>query len=352
MYRGDGPPLLPHVSDVFDFRMIRGTQRRTPTLAVSAYPAPDRATLSHVQPPIRFLDTVAPEGAEQAAQEFVGSDDFVGGGAPLDVPLRAMDNWLTQRGNRAEPAEIVAALPAPPEILVTDPAWPRARAALGDSLIAAILAGTTSPQARSELTRLILVAALVEDLAVTPSPVRTADDVFVRLRWKTVLLPKAMLDLIPSRARLVRRHGWSEHIVVREEWHAYRLGELAHVENALAGEQRERRVTRATESEASQTSDIESSSVEENSTDSTDRFQLTDHASRDSALAVQADGQVDVSTHYPSVKVDASVGGSFDYSKSEAREVATELAKETVARAAKRVESRTRTSRTTRSLTR
>jgi hypothetical protein len=66
-------------------------------------------------------------------------------------------------------------------------------------------------------------------------PRKTATDTYEHLRWTKVVLPKQLLQITLNRARLPRR-GFSDYYVVREEWNEYRAGEIAHIENVLAGE--------------------------------------------------------------------------------------------------------------------
>jgi hypothetical protein len=343
-----------NVGEVFNFRFIRGPQRLASTLDTGAYPPPRvivhemaMAPPSDVSP---FFASLKHGDQGRVASMFVATPAFLGRGHKLEVPLRDIDAWLAAKGNRAAPADVLAAINPRPTDLIAEAKWRATRVGLADSLVASIVDSEVEPTVRSELTRLILVAALVEDLA--RDAVAAEDDVYERLRRRTVILPPEILTFTASKARLARRYGFAEQVVVRDEWHEYRFGELAHVENALAGEFRERRTRQLTETETSTSTETETVKSEETDTQSTDRFEMSDHATQDISLAAHVDGKVDVSAQYASAKIDAHVGGSFDYAREDAHEQSTTIARETVARAVKKVETRVQTLRTTRELER
>lgn len=151
---------------------------------------------------------------------------------------------------------------------------------------------------------------------------------------------------------LARRPGFSDLYITRDEWVSYEAGEIAHIENVMASEVRERSHTRLTETEDLNVLDEERSKLDERDTQTTDRYELQEEASRDSRLNIGVEGSVDASGQYGAAKVSTHLGGSFDYSLEESQAQATRSAQEIIARAVVRVEERVRQSRSRRSLSR
>ena len=236
-------------------------------------------------------------------------------------------------------------------MLVASPRWRIARVAVADSLVAAIVTRHGNPSVFVDLHRLLLIAGLVESLASANTSLTTADDVATFLRTSRVLLPRTILSLTPTNARLARRYGFSELTVVRDDWYEYRLGEIAHVENALQGEIRERSHRRLSETEITETVEEERETEESSDVQKTDRFEMSSSSSQDMSLKASVEATVDVSAEYPSTTVDVHAGGSFDYSQEQSREQATTLAR-TIARAVKRVQDRVSVLRASRTLER
>ena len=151
---------------------------------------------------------------------------------------------------------------------------------------------------------------------------------------------------------MARRPARADLYVVRDEWIKYVAGEVAHIENLLPGETKERKLVNLTETEQTTTTDQEKSTITERDSQTTDRFDLHDEASRDTNLAVHIDGKVDTSGQYGPTTVTTHIGGDLNYSQEQSQKHATTQATETVARAVTKVEERYGQVRTVRSLTR
>ncbi len=182
------------------------------------------------------------------------------------------------------------------------------------------------------------------------------DDIVVwhpeRGDWQVALSAGNRFVTRKPQSLLARRPGFSDLYIVRDEWARYEPGELAHIENVMASEVRERSHTRLTENEETFTTDQERSKLDERDTQSTDRFDLHTETSRDSSLNVGVDGSVDTSGQYGPTSVSTHLGGNLDYSLNESQSQATTTAHEVVSRAVLRVEEKVRQVRTTRSLSR
>jgi hypothetical protein len=293
----------------------------------------------------------------------------------LSTPINQLEKWLTSRQNRPSDEALSAKLndlcqeffdvtdltmPDPRDlganarliIQLSGQNWRLDRQNVGFSLTVAMLRDR-EPSRAIYFNRLMLVFGLVELAAEKPDRLKTAKDVYWALRWRLVILPELLLEFLRNRrpySLLARRPGFSDLYIVRDEWARYEAGELAHVENIMASETRERSHTRITENEEVVTTERERASLDERDTQSTDRFDLHQETSRDSSLNVGAEFGLDVSAQYGTAKINSHLGGSLDYSLNESQSLATTTAHEVVARAVVRVEERVREARTTRSL--
>lgn len=283
--------------------------------------------------------------------------------APLKG-LEALDDWLAANDNQPDVtalnAEIAALLGA---YLPKTAAWKLLRVQLlaffYQALILSALA--TPPGGMTDtlgkLTRLILVMALVDTLQQNPSPIQTPDQVYVALRWRTLVLPQWVVDKLLAiraarKAILVRKPGFADLYITREEWDHYEAAEIASIENILAGEVKSRVHVLVNQTSVTTTKEEVTSSLREQDTTTTDLTQLQEQSSSDISLAAHADLQVDVSGSYGTVQFGTHLGGSVDFSSASSTSKATTQSHETVARAVSRIEQTTRLVRTVSTMTR
>jgi hypothetical protein len=300
--------------------------------------------------------------------------------------LDAADAFLTGKGNKVSVEELVNAVG---DNSIQDIAGfckafvanrAEARARLADTLCVSLLAPPyeesygviVAPELRDDLVRKLLIVGLFEYIGENPSKELTPEDVFALLRWRIIVLPPELLDIqrTPetemsfvarqpppnppnrSRRRFVVRTGVSDLFVVRSEWIRYEAGEIAHIENVMAKETKERKHLRIDENEITATAETDTTTFNEIDSQTTDRFELNEDASRDTDLAVHADGQVNTSGQYGPTKVDTHIGGSLDFSQHDSWKRATTQSRETVGRTVTRVEQRVHNVRVARTLTR
>jgi len=307
-------------------------------------------------------------------------DPGTGTGGALRA-LRDLDDWLLNAAEPPDPAglrsgveAVVIAAGVPADELAQAPTWVDAKARLLDLLAATMLLAQPAPEERDgqqlldrveragHASRRLLVAGLVEGSATAsadapdpaPSPghaVRVVDD-------RTLVLPDEvawLLARVPwrgGRSALARRPGFADLYVVRSEWSCYLAGEIAHVENVLRGERKERVHVRLDETESTRVEESATRSVEERDTQSTDRATLESESARQTDLRLAIDASVDTTGQYGPTRLSTHVAGSFAYSVQDSRRLATTEAHEIVDRAVKRVEQDVRSSRTTRTLSR
>jgi hypothetical protein len=150
----------------------------------------------------------------------------------------------------------------------------------------------------------------------------------------------------------VRQTAVSDLYVVRSEWRCYEAAEIADITNVLAGETLETKRLRIDEQELTETVTEERAAVDEQTTETTDRSELSEETQHQVNLAVHAKGQVETSGQYGPTQVDTAIGASLDYSISDASRRATKVAREAVNKAVARVENRRRSERIERLLTR
>jgi hypothetical protein len=270
----------------------------------------------------------------------------------------ALDEWLAQElragfdlnvADEAEPGEVVAVLHDRQAFhTFSVAAWAR----LVDSLAAALLL-TQRGQLAQRLTRLLLVFGVLEMRSRLARPLQPRET-WPLLARRIPLLPDPPFPIVlpEQQVQLVRQATVSDLFVVRQEWRCYVTGEIADIRNVLAGEHHLQETTRVDEREVLEVAVTEEATRTETASETVEESSFAEQTHREMGLALHADGQVDVTSVYGPTKVDASAGFSADFSLSEAMDRATQLAQRATARAASTVESRTRTERTERLLTR
>jgi len=274
-------------------------------------------------------------------------------------PLDMFDSWLLCRNNRPAPSELAKLLSKttrkqPWMASHESPAVNDERTRLADLLLASMLT-PCMPELRARLTRLLTIYGLAELFIAAPRKVNTRVEIYDALRWRTIVLPTELYDLfdLPEfrRARSIRS-GFSDLYLAREEWLRYELGEISHIENVRAGELKERRLSRLAERENIITNESETTTFTEHTSESTDRFELSEEVKRDTQMAFGVEGTVETSGQYGPTQVDTHIGGSFDFSQQEASTKASSQIKESVTRSVSRIEQRVREQRVVRSLVR
>lgn len=353
--------------------------RDDPTELVAAIIAalPDQGTL---EPPDSETQQAADANALDAiatlVRAYLDDDTFLDPDldpvSDADREVRRLDQWLVAGPLDPDPDDVRAQLfqaavrigidPVTPETAAGEIAaseqWAGYRAQIGDSLVAALLAPAdrVMQAAKAErLTRLILVAGLVEAFADPASGQLEGPDVTRPLLERVPVLPSPPFPLVkylPTRSVLVRPPCFSDLYVVRDEWSCYVPGEIAHIENVLRGERKERVHKRTDETETTVTRVDELTTIDERDLQTTERTSLMLESREETELTVGVEGQVDTSGQYGPTHVDTHIGVDVEYSRETARRRAEEQAKETIARAVNRVERRVQETRTQRTLTR
>jgi hypothetical protein len=236
--------------------------------------------------------------------------------------------------------------------------WKPLRVSVGDSLIASVIDGGDHGRI-DYLTRLFRVLSLIELLAAGALPDGGSAAAVLRLVANSVVLLPHWLQAARWEAAgrsdlplFTRAPGFSDLVVVREEWSCYQPGEVAHIENVLRGEKKVRAHERLEEVETRAEEETTTTNYEERDTQTTDRQSLKEEAQKQTQLEVGLEGQVDTSGQYGPTRVNTHLGARLSYSVQEARQRVNEQSREIVDRAVSRVETRVRELRATRALRR
>ncbi|WP_344073428.1 hypothetical protein [Streptomyces crystallinus] len=158
------------------------------------------------------------------------------------------------------------------------------------------------------------------------------------------LLPEAVPlvdERIPHTRGTVAPSGVADLILVRQQLVGYEGAEVAHIENVLRGESKQREHTRRQETEQITFTETETITAEERELESTDRFEMTREASAVIKEDAQLKAGLTVSGKYgPTVEFNASVEGSLSRSKEEATKSAATFAQDVTQRSSNRISER------------
>ncbi|MFN8591662.1 MAG: hypothetical protein U0031_09410 [Thermomicrobiales bacterium] len=146
---------------------------------------------------------------------------------------------------------------------------------------------------------------------------------------------------IPHTRGKVAPAGIADLLVVKQQLIGYEGADIAHIENVLKGERKEREHTRRRETEELTFRETETISSEERELESTDRFEMT----RETSATIREDASLkaglNISGKYgPTVEFSASAEGSMSRSKEEATKSATRFSQDVTQRSATKISER------------
>lgn len=346
------------MSEIFRMRVARSPQRAHQQSGMSVPLYQPGNQLSTVAAEI--LGNENPQGL---ATSFLQKQNLLSPANRLQGFFEDLDDWLTSKHDQPTRKELLGKAGISDGTSASGgnslEEWLKetsgVRAMLGDFLIASLFADV-DPGLRSIFTRRLLIVGVFEMLSTASPSAVNPTEIFEALRWRWILLPDALAQYVrysrSNPGRVVVRTGFSDLYVVRSEWIRYEPGELAHIENVLPHEEKERKLTRVDERETNAVDETLIRSVDQRDSQSTDRFETSDEAQHDVALAVTVQAQVDTTGQYGPTRVDTHLGGSLSYSQNDSTRHATTQAKETITRAVSTVEKSVRKLRAQRLLTR
>lgn len=149
-----------------------------------------------------------------------------------------------------------------------------------------------------------------------------------------------------SPTSLITPVGVADLLIVRQTIQRCELGEVAHIENVLAGELKERIHRRKHSTEEMWLTETEREEETEKDLQSTERFELQRESEKAIEESLKVEAGVEVTASYgPSVTVKANVGSSYEQTKSESQRTASNYAKDVTQKATSRVQERVREQR-------
>jgi len=136
--------------------------------------------------------------------------------------------------------------------------------------------------------------------------------------------------------------GFADLMLVEQELLRYELGEIAHIENVLIGELREREFRTATTTEESTTTETEITDEKTKDLTSTERFELQTETEKVIRENTSTQAGVTVNASYgPSVDVTANFNYTSDTAKDSSNRASSSFAQETTSKATSKIQKRT-----------
>ena len=371
------------MSELMRFRIARAPQKKVPDplsvlrLDISIKPVHTISTdkqeltnLNAIQNIIfEDLSTLDPN-LRNALQSKTSIISYLDLSSPFFADIAALDNFLTQYQPPNADAPTIDDLTTflnnnNLSNLLTD--WQSFIITLENVFCLALLL-PAPPNTMQIITRYLLLAGLVDIMNNNPAQVASSDDIVKLLRWRTIIIPEKIDKILQNNVNQKRlgenwqklsapggiftaRPGFADLYVTTQKWYNYEPAEIAYIENVLPGEFKERKHFELDQTSRTNTVDTSKTTTQENSKQTTDTSQLSTQSSSDVNLSLSINGQVSTSGQYGPTKVDTSLGGSLDYSTSQANSTATTQSKETVDRAVTTVTTTVRQIQTTQTLT-
>jgi len=147
---------------------------------------------------------------------------------------------------------------------------------------------------------------------------------------------------VPQSVGLVKPVGFGEYNTVRQTLLRYEAGEIAHIENVLRGEYKERVHRRLRRLEEEVTYEEERKTTMEKDLQSTDRFELKREASETIKEEHKADAGVTVKYDGPTVDVEAKAGYNYTHAREEAKKTSVSYARDVTEKSLSRLEEKVR----------
>ena len=327
------------MAELMRWRVARAAQRRIPlaeTLVQLGGYQIDPGTLAKLNSLQAGPDPANPAFIEysQILASLPALRQHLTAASPAFAGLVGLDRYLASVGNTPPSVavlqqQVTALLGA----YLNTNEWRLLRTILSEIFYGALLLSAYTVnliliEAQGLLARWLLVMALVDTLEEANSPIQTPDDVYNALRWRTLVVPDVisllLLAIRASRApALVRKPGFADLYITREEWDHYEAAEIASIENILAGELKSRVHVLVNQTTITTTTEQITTTTKEQDTTTTDLTQLQQQSTSDISLAAHIEGQVDTSGQYGPTQVNTHLAGSLDYSNSTSTSKAT-----------------------------
>ena len=172
---------------------------------------------------------------------------------------------------------------------------------------------------------------------------------FRGLPWPhPIVVPQPGVTLPPPPGHaLVRPAGVADLLVVKQQIKRYEGGEIAHVENVLAGEKKSRAHRQLDRSEETFLTETETTRTKETELETADRFELNRETSQTIQNDQKVSGGLSLSGKYgPTVEFSSTFSAEASSSQEQASKSSTRFAKDVVSRSLERITERVREVRT------
>lgn len=180
-----------------------------------------------------------------------------------------------------------------------------------------------------------------------PFSVETGSDLQRLLNAQPIIPPQfAYLFFYRHPFNPIKPIGIGDLKVVKQELIEYAAGEVAHIENVLMGEFKERSHRRLNRVEDTFLFETETIEVEENELQTTDQFELQKEAESVIQTDMSVQAGVTVTGGYGPVEITAYGDFAYSRSKQDSQRSASNFSKEVVDRSLKRIQTRVREQRT------
>lgn len=145
----------------------------------------------------------------------------------------------------------------------------------------------------------------------------------------------------------IKAIGWGDLVVAKSRLAGYEASEIAHIENALAGESRVREHERKIRTETLVETETTEDSLSEKSLETSDRFELQTEASQTVETDFSVTAGVNTSGKYGLTKVDSSLEAKFSSSNKQSYDSSVKTAQDVVAKSVEKVQKQVRELRRT-----
>ncbi|KKZ58596.1 hypothetical protein EMCG_05492 [[Emmonsia] crescens] len=146
---------------------------------------------------------------------------------------------------------------------------------------------------------------------------------------------------VPHTIGKVNKIGVGDLLVVKQQLIGYEGADIAHIENVLKGESKNREHTRTDKTETVTSLETETTSEDTRELASTSRFEMGQETQKQIKEAYELKGGVQVTAKYgPAVEVSAKVEGGYNRSKEESTKTATKFSQDVTEKAVKKITER------------
>jgi hypothetical protein len=346
--------------NIFRFVNVRPPQRKEPLEGTIDYIDPYRAGRTDFwNRLVQALKIGGRQGASSEAVAYIRENGIVSSLTDLQTPLAAFDQVVIALGPDASVDSVSEAVwrvfDSELQDVVTQKGFQKDRRKLADSITAAFFLGVSPIPSLAHLVRGLRLCELVERIVdqdedvVAQGGVARALQAIISIPFDLSLAAGAgplthwetHWDRVSWSASHVEPAGVSDLLIVRQTLRRYERGEIAHVENALKGEFKERTHRRTQTTETLLLQEVETTTEQERDLQSTERFELKSEASKTVQEDMQVQAGLTVTGTYGAVTATATGQFGFERSVEEATRTASSYARDVVERTRERVQERT-----------